>query len=732
MWTTTDGSQSPAPAGCSGDLRDVGAPDPQGPVAHSPNPGAMPGPRLRDLFDASPDAIVVVDSHGVIRDISDQATALFGYPREELVGRPLTVLIPVEHRDDHRSLTLQYMRRPAIRPMGAERELAARHRDGSHVPVSIALSPVHTEDGLFVIASARDATTRRREHERLESAEELFRTTIDHAPIGMGLVALDGRWLRVNRALCEMTGHREQALLGRRIRDVSHPDDVDLDRADRRRMLAGEITEYATEKRLIRADGSIRWVLTAVSLVRDASGAPKHFVTQIQDITERRDHEAELRHLAVHDALTGLANRRKLEEGIERHLELQARHGDGVALLMVDLDHFKFINDTRGHRVGDQVLCAAAEAMAGRLRKSDMVARLGGDEFAILLPRCDLDAARVVTEKILESLGDIRVDGSDHKLGVSASIGIVVAAPEDGYDRDALVAAADLAMYEAKEAGRNCYAVHDPGDHGRPQARDRLAWSHRIRRALAEDLFVLHYQPIVNVAGHDAGVPCYEALIRIADRPGELVGPDAFLEIAERYGLMCAIDRWVIASVIAGLAFGRLPAGATISINLSASSLAEPDLPELVERLLAEHGVRPSQLIFEIAEPAAIARLDEARTFGRRVRDLGCRVALDRFGRGFGSLIHLKRLFYDYIKIDGELVGGMIRDEHDRLLVDAIVGIARGMHKQTIAEFVGDDETMDELRAIGVDLAQGFHLGRPAPAEMLGDASDGRADGPAV
>ncbi|MGA2013791.1 MAG: EAL domain-containing protein [Solirubrobacteraceae bacterium] len=672
------------------------------------------GLTARALFHAAPDALVVVDPDGLICEANEQATALFGYLPDELIGEPLDLLVPDARRWDHRRRMIEYAEAPTLRPMGREREVAARRRDGTELPVSVTLSPLHTPQGLFVIAAVRDATERSLERGRLKGAEELLRTTIDHAPIGMGLVSTDGRWLRVNRALCEMTGYSEHELLARTVADICHPDDRHIDERNIDRIVAGEIKSYENEKRFIRADGSIRWVQLSASLVRDAAGAPKHFVSQIQDITDRKDYELELRHLATHDPLTGLANRRTLEQEIERQLESQARYGDELALLMVDLDHFKYINDTLGHRVGDQVICEAARAMSARLRNGDMVARLGGDEFAILLARCDADAARAVAGKILASLADLRVQGPDHELRLSASVGVVAARPEDAYDRDTLLAASDLTMYEAKQSGRNRFAVHDPRGHSRLLAKDRLAWSNRIRRALRDDLFVLHYQPIVDVAGGSAHR--YEALVRMADGPGEPVAPEAFLEIAQRYGMMCAIDRWVIAQVLADLSSGRLPEGATIAVNVSPASLADADLLELIDRLLAEHEVQPSQLIFEITQSAAISRLDEAQRFGRRLQSMGCRVALDRFGTGYGSLLHLKHLPYDYIKIDGEFVRGMTRNEHDRVLVEALVGIARGMSKQTIAGFVGDDETMDSLRGLGVDLAQGFHLGRPAPA----------------
>ncbi len=687
------------------------------PIAFAGDPPAarrLPG---RVLFDASPDALVVVDPDWVIREVNDQATELFGYLPDELVGQPLDLLVPDTRRWGHRRRMIEYSEQPAMRPMGRQREVAARRRDGAEVPVAITLSPLHTDDGLFVIAAVREAGEQRIERERLKAAEELLRTTIDHAPIGMGLVGIDGRWLRVNRALCEMTGFAEHDLLARTLAEICHPDDRHLGREDVALVLSGESKSYETEKRFVRADGRLRWVLLSGSLVRDPSGAPKHFVIQIQDITERKDHEAELRHLAAHDVLTGLPNRRTLEQAIDRQLEAQTRYGDELSLLMVDLDHFKYINDTLGHRVGDEVIREAARTMVRRLRTGDLLARLGGDEFAILLPRCDQSAARAVAGKLLESLSAMRVPSPELELTMSASIGVVAVRPQDEYDRDALMAAADLTMYEAKQAGRGRFAIHDAGDDAGVRAGDRPAWSHRIRRALREDRFVVHYQPIVALDG--SGGRRYEALIRMVDAPGELIEPDAFLPIAERYGLMGAIDRSVITEVIRALGSGGLPGEAAVAINLSIGALADPELTPAIEALLAAHAVAPAQLIFEITESDAVARLEDAVRCTERLRRLGCQTALDRFGAAGGALVALQRLRCDYLKLDRRFTADLDGDGGDRVLIAALVGIGRGMGMPTIATFVEDETTLESLRALGVEFAQGHQLGRPAPAGRL-------------
>jgi EAL domain-containing protein (putative c-di-GMP-specific phosphodiesterase class I) len=300
---------------------------------------------------------------------------------------------------------------------------------------------------------------------------------------------------------------------------------------------------------------------------------------------------------------------------------------------------------------------------------------------------------------------------------VSGSIGIVVVDARQQVNEDDLLVAADLAMYDAKDAGRDRYALHDATDASQSRASARLNWSYRIRRALQHDLFVLYYQPIVDLSDHSQRR--YEALIRMVDEPGEPVEPDTFLYVADRYGLMPAIDRWVVRRVVTTLASGQLPAGATVALNISSRSLTDTGLLDLIEELLAENNIDPGRLIFEVTESAAISRIEQARSFGRRLQQLGCGIALDDFGTGYGSFIHLKQLPYSYIKIDGEFIRNLPTNNNDRLVVQALATLAQGMGKKTVAEFVGDDETIALLRELGVDYAQGYHLGRPAPPDQL-------------
>ncbi|UTI64664.1 EAL domain-containing protein [Paraconexibacter antarcticus] len=435
------------------------------------------------------------------------------------------------------------------------------------------------------------------------------------------------------------------------------------------------------------------------------------------DVTDRNEVHARLQHLADHDPLTGLVNRRRFEQDIDHHLSLCRRYGPRGAVLLIDVDHFKYVNDTLGHAAGDELIAQVAEALQTRLRESDVLARLGGDEFAVLLPQVDLAGAEAVAESLVADLrGHARGKEDDRPRPVTASIGVAVVGPSE-FSANELLTQADLAMYDAKEAGRDQYAVYrdeaaemEAGTGAEIAGiRTRVRWLDRVQVALEQDRFVLHGQPIVELAtGATVG---HELLLRMLGEGDALIPPVAFLPVAERFGLIPAVDRWVIAKAI-GLAAAH---GSRFSINLSARSLAQTDLVDFIADRIAGEKVDPSQLTFEITETAAVTNIASAQTFAEGLHDLGCRLSLDDFGAGFGTFSYLKHLPFDEVKIDGEFVSGCTRSGFDQMVIDAVVRMASTLGKTTVAEFTGDRETTDLLRDAGVTYAQGFHLGRPGP-----------------
>ncbi len=697
---------------------------PQLPVLSVASPGSVPagGGELAShasdsvaeaLLDSAPDAMLVV-SQGTIVRANLQATALFGYERAELVGRPIEVLVPESIRAHHPQNTAAYTAAPTVRHFGSVAKLRAAHRDGHEFPVEISLSPLPTDEGMFVVASIRDITARMEAEESLRLAEERFRGAFDQAPIGMALVAVDGSFLKVNRALCDLVGYSEERLLGLDAAAITHPDDLLASQSHITSMLAGEIRIHQVEKRFIDTHGNVIWVNLSYSLVRDTAGHPLHFIAQIQDMRERRDLEEKLRHLADHDPLTGLLNRRGLEAELGHQITRLERSGTSGALIVVDLDHFKSVNDTLGHGAGDELIVAAADLLRNRLRARDTVARLGGDEFAIVLPNADAAAATQVAETIVTAIRQqsLCLAGQPHQR-VTASVGVAILTPGIVNVEDALVAA-DLAMYDAKEAGRDQVAVNRGDGQDTNETGTRLAWIQRIRAAIEEDRFTFHLQPILDLRTGE--IRQHELLLRMLDEQGELVPPGAFLSVAERYGLIGEIDRWVAHQAILLIAeYEARGEQLVLEVNLSGKTLSDPLMLPAIEQELERTGIDPASLIFEVTETAAVANMAVARQFAEKLSTLGCRFALDDFGAGFGSFYYLKHIPADYLKIDGEFVTRCIANRTDRHVIKALVGIAQGLQKQTIAECVEDQATLDFLRLNGVDFAQGYHVGRPVP-----------------
>jgi diguanylate cyclase (GGDEF)-like protein len=435
----------------------------------------------------------------------------------------------------------------------------------------------------------------------------------------------------------------------------------------------------------------------------------------LTDVTDRKGAEARLQHLADHDALTGLLNRRRFLEELELELAVVRRGMRSSAAIVLDVDGFKFVNDSLGHQAGDELIRTVAAQLSSRLRASDAVARLGGDEFACLLRGTAPKEAEEVAGQLLAALRETRLGAAgESAVRVTASAGVAALGDGEQEGAEAVLSAADLAMYEGKRAGRDRVVRFTP--RLRAELERGRSWLARLHDALENDRFQLFAQPVMDL--RTRGVVQHELLLRLPGEEGELVGPDAFLPVAERFELLEAIDRWVLERALAML---RSPAteGLAFEVNLSARSIGGGMVGELLERELAGHAFDPSRLIVEITETAAIANMADARALSEQLSRLGVRMALDDFGSGLGSFYYLKHLPVDYLKIDGEFIRALTTSPVDQEVVKAIVMLARAVGRRTIAEFVPDASTLRLLAEYGVDLAQGFHIGHPRPVESL-------------
>ena len=568
-----------------------------------------------------------------------------------------------------------------------------------------------------MIGVCQDVTARRAAEVAAREAEERFRSAFEHGPVGIALIDVSsgrrGRYLEVNRAICEISGYSEDELLTTSRQAITHPEDAEAEQGLFDQLMAGEIQAYSVENRTLRPDGEWIWTSVNTSVVRDDHGKPLYAILQVQDVSERKRFEGQLQYLADHDPLTGLFNRRRFEEELSRQVAFNSRYGPTGAVLVVDLDHFKYVNDTLGHAIGDEMIGRIGSLLRERLRETDVVARLGGDEFAILLPSADEQQARLVGEEIVKAVRTQTVAlSSERSLRLTACVGVALFGQEYDVGHEAVLVNADIAMYEAKEAGRDRCVLLAATEGPQTQMRARLTWSERIRTALEEDRFELFQQPILDIRKDE--VTHHELLVRLPGESGELIPPGTFLYVAEQFGLIQAIDRWVIGQ--AARLIRRLHEGGetvTLSVNLSGSSITDASLLELVEDEIRATGIDPHALIFEVTETAAIVNIDKARRFAERLAELGCAFALDDFGAGFGSFYYLKHLPFDYLKIDGDFIRQLPASKPDQLTVEAIVQIAHGLGKRTVAEWVGDEATLRLLGRFGVDFAQGYYTGKP-------------------
>ena len=666
---------------------------------------------MRTLPDA---AVIIIDGDVRVQFACGRVLEHFGLTVDDLIGRQVVDVLPA----DLYSVYEPYYR-GALGGEALEIEHSWANVNGL-VLLHTVLSPLRDSDGDVVgaLVVARDETARQRaedEHVRRErELAELQRrfTAVAHdAPIGIARLDVSGNWLEINPCLGALIGWGPDDLLGGNLIDVTHPDDVNVDVELRRQLVAGEMGSYTVEKRLLSRHGQQVWVILSVTALRDERGAPLELIVHVQDISARKQLEEAVNDLADNDALTGLWNRRRFEEELGRQLARAKRYGEEAALLLFDLDHFKYINDTLGHRIGDDLIKHIAASLTERLRATDALARLGGDEFAVLLTNVGPEHAQRLADEICDIVREGRLTIGDDHVQTTASVGLAML-NRDTPDEQAALIAADLAMYDAKATGRNRAVPYVDSVEQRQRLSDGLIWSQKLREAVEGERFVLYAQPIIETT--TGNVSHYELLLRMVADDGSLIAPGTFLYTAERFGVIRAIDRWVIRRAVE---LAAAHPKTRLALNVSGRSVADATLPDFIEAELASSSADPAQLTFEVTETEAIANMEQAKQLARRLARLGCQLALDDFGSGFASFYYLKNLPIDQVKIDGDFIRELQDNPTDQLLVRAVQDVARGMGKQTVAECVEDEATALMLGELGVDMLQGFHHGRPAPVE---------------
>ena len=669
--------------------------------------------RFRTLIARSSDVVTVIDPDLHIGYVSGAVEEILGYRVDELIGRSAVELI---HPDDIDEVFESIAR--TLSPDGTPEPLELRllHARGHWIHLE-ALGTNLLDDPLVggIAVNLRDISDRRRIEATLLDAQTRFEEAFEHAPIGMAMVDADGSFFRVNPAFCRMLGFPETELLQLSFGDLTHPDDLDKNVELHTRAYDGAVDSYVLDKRYRRKPGDWIWCRVHVTVVKDADGTPLYSLGQIVDVTERRHFEERLAYEATHDGLTGLPLRNLLIDHLELALAGARRRSSEVAVLFIDLDHFKRVNDSLGHTAGDELLVSVAARLSASVRDVDTAGRFGGDEFVIVCPDIEgASGALLVAERIRAELEQpFVVRGTE--VFVGASVGVVVA--DGSADPGTLLKHADIAAYRAKERGRNRAELFD--ENLRSSVATRLDTESAFRRGLDNGELLLYYQPVISV--RTGAITGFEALVRW-DREGRgIVQPGEFLAIAEDTGLIVPMGIQLLKLACAQIAAwrGRFPDGSSpwVSVNLSAGQLAQTDLVDEVARILAESGASPRSLCIEITETLLMQDTPATIETLRRLRDLGISLAIDDFGTGYSSLSYLRRLPVTVLKIDRSFVLELGLDPQGATIVASVIDLAHALGMECVAEGVENAVHLTTLARLGCDEMQGFLFSPAVPPD---------------
>ncbi len=571
--------------------------------------------------------------------------------------------------------------------------------------------------------AVRDEARQRAIADSLLAGDQRFQLAFDDNMAAMAVVGLDGKIARANHALCVFLGRSSESLVGTSMIDYTHPDDVERSRELNRLLDSGEVAQASMIKRYVRSDGSIAVAELSKSVAKGEGGEALFAVTSIRDITEHETLTSQLAHQALHDSLTGLGNRTLLSDRMTHSLERLRRRGGQVALLLMDLDNFKDVNDTLGHLVGDQLLAAIAARLRTLVRSSDTVARFGGDEFVYFAEDLadDVDARRMASR--LQGAFQEPFTLAGHVIRQGVSIGVVVSRGEPGGDAAELLRGADIALYEAKRAGRGRTVVFNHEMSQRSSLHFTL--SQDLKRAVRERSLDMHYQPIIGLErGEILG---FEALMRWEHATEGLISPEVFIPLAERSDLMHELGEFALqTATFDGVQWRDLTpslAGPYISVNLSARKFHDPRLFDVIQRVLAESGLAPERLALEVTESVALSDLDATLGVLERLKSLRIVTALDDFGTGYSSLAYLARLRPDVIKIDRSFVAASSASTFDERVLEALIAMCHRLDMLVLAEGIETPRQLALLRDMGCALGQGFLFCPAVPADQVRSAT---------
>jgi len=658
-----------------------------------------------------------IDSRWSMRFVSEGCEALTGYAARQLLRNARLNYESITHPDD-RARVRETILAAVAADVPYRLEYRIRCRDGSEKRVCERGCPVRDEGGARVLEGVvEDVTARELDRQRLADAELRYRSIFEDSPIGMFQTTADGSYIAANRALAALYGYETQSELIGELQDIAARLYVEPGRRREFQRLVQEhdhVIDFESE--VYRRDGTRIWICEHAHAVRSASGSILYYEGTVQDVTQRRAHERELAFHATHDVLTGLPNRNLLQDRLEQAILHAERFSRQVAVAVIDLDNFKFVNDSLGHAHGDELLVEVARRLRESLRGADTVARYGGDEFVLILCDApDIGASRQVLDRVQSAISrPVTVGGQD--LHVDCSIGVSVY-PADGSDMPTLLRHADAAMYHAKQQGKGQYQFFTAELNA--VMKERLSLESELRRALEAGELSVHFQPKVDWRGRPHG---FEALLRWTSADFGVVSPARFVPLAEETGLIVPITEFVLREACVEAAswqergFGELG----VSVNVSARLFRTERLPSMVAAILAQSGLPARQLELEITESMLVGDTGHAAQVLRELKGLGVRIAIDDFGTGYSSLAYLQRFPLDVLKIDRSFVQGCEHGGDALAIPRAIVSLGHSLGLTIVAEGVENEGQLRALEALGCECFQGFLFARPMSRLHLG------------
>jgi len=674
------------------------------PPRHAAEGATLP---QRDLaLRDAPEAVLIANNQRLTTYVNTAFEMLTGFRSDEVIGRSCALL----QGPDTCEVSVAAMREALDVGRPFKGELLNYRKDGKPFWNELTVVPVYDLDGLLIqfIGTQRDVSARRDEHAQVMLAARLF----EHGSEGFIIADAAGRIIKVNRAFTAISGYSQADALGRNPGMLSSG----LHDSEFYQAMWHCVRDSGSWQGEIwnrRKDGTIYPQQMTLRRITNGMGDVTHYIASFSDITERKSALDSIWRLAHYDTLTGLPNRTFLLDRANQALSMAKRGGETVAVLFLDLDHFKNVNDSLGHPLGDKLLVAMATRLTASLREQDTLSRVGGDEFVLLLPNTDASGAAHVVGKLLEATGlPFQID--QHELTVTPSIGIAMY-PSDGADFETLATCADVAMYRAKDSGRNAFCFFTA--EMQAQSVRMLLLENALRRAVDRGELFLHYQPQCSL--HDGSIVGAEALLRWTHPDLGSVSPSEFIPIAESSGLITPIGEWVLRSALTQMRLwdeaGIAPP--VIAVNLSAVQFRQAGFPGIVSRLLLECGVAPQRLELELTESVASDDSMGAMAVMSLLHEAGVRMSIDDFGTGYSSLSYLKRFKVGKLKIDRSFVSNVTQDIDDQAIVTAIISLAHSLGMATVAEGVETLEQMEYLRARGCDELQGYWFARPMPAD---------------